>query len=94
MEPEFLFQITPPDPERFLPQLSLALEKREELFSRQKMPKLWALTDRLNSVKKVPEEVRKKRRRRETWLSLLNWVLAMFLLIPIPNLGQNIDISI
>lgn len=82
MEPEFLFQITPPDPERFLPQLSLALEKREELFSRQKMPKLWALTDRLNSVKKVPEEVRKKRRRRETWLSLLNWGLAMFLLIP------------
>ena len=58
LEPEFLFQITPPDPER-LPQLSLALEKREELFSRQKMPKLWALTDRLNSVKKVPEEVRK-----------------------------------
>lgn len=82
MEPEFLFQITPLDPERLRPQLSLALEKREELFSRQKMPKLWELTDRLNSVKKVPEEVRKKRRQREAWLSLLNWGLGMFLLIP------------
>ena len=58
MEQTFSFQITAPDPVRLCPQVSRALEQRTELVSRQKYPKMWNLTDKLNSVEKCPQAVR------------------------------------
>ena len=43
---------------------------------------MWALTDKLNSVEKVPQAVRENRRRRRSFLGLWNWLLGAFLLIP------------
>lgn len=82
MEKNFLFQITAMDREALLPQVSYALEKRTELDSRKKYPKLWKIADRLNGVEKVPEEARKKRRKTTGFLSLIDWMLAVFALIP------------
>ena len=81
MEQSISFQITPLD-ERLRPQVSRALEKRTELISRQVCPKLWELTDRLNSVEKRPWAVRENRRRRRSFLGIWNWLLGEFLLLP------------
>ena len=58
MDPIFSFQITALDSTALYPQVSRALEKRAELLSRQKYPRMWKLTDKLNSVEKVPQAVR------------------------------------
>lgn len=82
MEQTFSFQVTPLDPDRLCSQISRALEKRTELISRQKCPKMWALTDKLNRVEKAPQAVRENRKKRRSFLGLLNWLLGLFLLIP------------
>lgn len=82
MDPIFSFQITALDSTALYPQVSRALEKRTELLSRQKCPRMWKLTDKLNSVEKVPQAVREKRRNRRAFLGLLNWVFGVFLLMP------------
>lgn len=79
---EFVFCITPLDPEALQPQVCRALEKRLEQHSRQKCPALWRLTDWLRRVPKVPENVRVRRRKRRTVLALANWLLAIFALTP------------
>lgn len=45
----FCFHLTAYDTALLLPQVSRALEKRTELLSREKVPGLWKITDRLNS---------------------------------------------
>lgn len=82
MEQIFTFQITALDSDRLLPQISHALEKRSELVSRQKCPKMWALTDKLRSVELVPQAVRERRRRQREVLGLLAWALGLFALLP------------
>ena len=49
METNFTFLISPADAGALEGQVSRALEKRVELASRERMPKLWELTDKLNS---------------------------------------------
>lgn len=80
MEP-YIFSVTPLDGPRHRGQLSRALEKRSEVLSRDRCPRMWKLIDRLNRVKKVPQAVREKRRRRSGWLGLVNWILGMMLLM-------------
>ena len=82
MEQTYRFQIRPLDPAALRPQVSRALEKRLELASRARLPRLWAITDKRNSVDKGPEHVRARRRRMRTVLGLINWLLGTFLLIP------------
>ena len=82
MQTEFVFRITEMDTDALHPQVCRALEKRVELHSRQKCPAMWRLTDRLRSVKKVPAPVRQRRRKRRTVLALVNWLLAIFALLP------------
>lgn len=82
LEQTFLFQSTPLDPQLLYPQVSRALEKCAELISRQKYPKMWELTDKLNRVEKVPQAVRENRRKRRGFLGLLNWLIGVFLLVP------------
>ena len=82
MEQAFSFQITPLDPAKVRPQVSQALEQRTDLLSRQRYPRLWRLTDRLNRVPKAPGHVLRRRRKLHTLLGLVNWVLGLFLLLP------------
>lgn len=82
MEPNFTFQFTALDAQHLQSQVRWALEKRTELLSRQRNPRMWALTDKLNSVEKVPQAVRENRRRRRSFLGLWNWLLGATLLPP------------
>ena len=79
MEQNFVFQVTAPDVDALLPEVSSALEQWMELFSRRKYPKLWALTDRINRWNKAPT-ARAKRRRQGQVQGLVNWIMAMVLL--------------
>lgn len=82
MEQSFTFQITPLDTAQLCPQVSRALEKRREFLSRQRCPKMWELTDKLNSVERAPQAIQENRRRRRGFLGLLNWMLGVVLLMP------------
>lgn len=79
MEHNFIFQLTVPDVDALLPEMSSALEQWMELFSRRKYPKLWALTDRMNRWNKAPT-ARAKRRRQGQIQGLVNWIMALLLL--------------
>lgn len=82
MEQSFLFEVTPLDPAAVQDQVSRALEKRSDLLSRQKYPRLWRMADRLNRVEKAPPEVLRRRRKLHVILGLANWALSLFLLLP------------
>lgn len=81
MEQNISFQITPLDVHQLYPQVSRALEKRTELVSREKLPKMWALTDKLNHGPRVPRAVAENRRKRRVLFGLLDWALGVFLLM-------------
>ena len=82
METNFTFLISPADAGTLEGQVSRALEKRVELASRERMPKLWELTDKLNSVEKAPEDVLGNRRRRRRALGFFCWLLSLALIVP------------
>ena len=84
MEQIFTLQITPMgvDSAQLRGQVSRALEKRTELESRQKYPKMWEVTDRLNRVEKVPEAARQNRKRRRAFLGFYSWLLGVVFLVP------------
>lgn len=79
LEHNFIFQLTVPDVDALLPETSLALEQMQELFSRRKYHKLWALTDRMNRWNKAPT-ARAKRRLQGQVQGLVNWIVALLLL--------------
>ena len=79
---EFVFELTKYNDISFKLQVSKALEKRTELVSRNKHPRLWKYTDKLNSKKKVPEQVLEKRRSRYKVYGIVLLLLGLFLLIP------------
>lgn len=60
METVCTFSITPLD-RALLPQVQTLLAKRVELDSRRRLPKLWALTDRLNRAERAPQAVQVRR---------------------------------
>ena len=78
MESGFRFDLTPPDP-ALLPQISRALRAYTDRLSRARYPRLWALTDRLNSSVQEP---RQTGRFWQVCGGLINWLLGLFLLIP------------
>ena len=79
---EFVFELTKYNDISFKSQVSKALEKRTELVSRNEYPQLWKYIDKLNSKKKAPEEVLKKRRSRYKVYGIILLLLSLFLLIP------------
>lgn len=83
MSSEFVFRISPMDTAALMPQVSCALEAYNEQESRRKYPGTWRLVDRLRRVPKAPAEVRRKRRRRRTVLGLIDWLLGMYIFVPI-----------
>ncbi|WFA10188.1 YcxB family protein [Tissierella sp. Yu-01] len=78
---EFNFALTKYNDVSFKPQVSKALEKRTELVSRKKYPKVWKYTDKMSSKRKASEEVLKKRRGRYIY-GIILLLLGFFLLIP------------
>ena len=59
----YVFEIRELDKATLQSQACAALNKRAELLSRAKHPKLWKRSDRINAGKN-PEEIKKKQRRR------------------------------
>lgn len=57
MNQGFLFRIAPGDPQLLLGQVSRALEKRTELYSRKVCPGLWRITDKLNSFNRTAPNI-------------------------------------
>lgn len=98
MPSEFVFRISPMDTAALMPQVSCALEAYNEQESRRKYPGTWHLVDRLRRVPKAPAEVRRKRRRRRTVLGLIDWLLGMYIFVPIVSapdqLGHLLPCSI
>lgn len=62
-------------------QVSEAISKRAEIFSRKRYPGLWEKTDRLNE-KKLPEEALIKRRRFRRFYGIICIALGIFLFVP------------
>lgn len=79
MERTFIFQVTAPDIDSVLSEMAAALEQLQELVSRRKCPKMWALTDRLNKWNKAPTAKAKRCRQRQVQ-GLVNWIVAMVML--------------
>ena len=86
---KYTFYITPINIDELLEQVSFALEKRMELISRGKYPKIWYLTDMLNEKEKASEIALKKRRVFRKIISAINLVLGIILFVPgIMNIKQ------
>jgi len=79
---EYIFVLSKYNEESFKSQVNKALEKRMELISRQRYPKLWKLTDKMNLKGKVPEEVLKKRHIRYRIYGIFLMIMGFFVLIP------------
>ena len=62
-------------------QVSEAIAKRAEIFSRKRYPGLWEKTDRLNE-KKLPEEALIRRKRFRRFYGIVCIVLGIFLFVP------------
>ena len=78
----FVFELEPVANEELLPQLSAALQARTELVSRAKHPRLWRMTDKMNSGPRASKEALRRRRLRcRIWGAAL-LALGVFLLTP------------
>lgn len=82
MANENLFRIRPIRGESLLPQVQQALEKRTELHSRETLPGIWKLTDKLNAAETLPPEQLAARRKRRCILAVPAYLLAIFILVP------------
>jgi len=78
----FIFSMKPYDVDTLFSQVAQMLQKRVELASRKKLPGLWKVTDKLNSVPRAPEaELKCRRESRRRWGGLL-LVMGIFLFVP------------
>lgn len=82
MAQEFTFELSGMDAETLIPQVSRALELRTELVSREKYPRLWSITDWLNSRAVADEQHRAGRRLMRTGAAMFTWLLGLFAMIP------------
>lgn len=74
----FTFRISNYDINTLQPQLSLALEKRSALLSRERYPQLWAATDKLNAQ----NEARNYKPMLSRGKSILFLILGIILVVP------------
>lgn len=79
---EYIFNITNIDNSTLIPQISKAFEKRNEILSRKKYPKLWRYVDRHKSNKVLTEKELKGQRIRTRLLGTVNLALGIFLFVP------------
>ena len=81
MEYKFVFQAVPEQEELFR-QVSQGLEKLTEMYSREKLPGLWKVTDRLNRAQEGKAPISSGRRNFRRVMALVDWLLGIFALIP------------
>ena len=81
MEYNFVFQAVPEQEELFR-QVSQGLEKLTEMYSREKLPGLWKVTDRLNRAQEGKAPISSGRRNFRRVMALVDWLLGIFALIP------------
>ena len=77
-ERNFTFHISPYDVKKLLPQLSIALEKRSALLSRERYPQLWNATDKLNAQ----NEARNYKPMLSRGKSIIFLILGIVLVVP------------
>ena len=77
-ERTFTFHISPYDVKNLTPQLSVALEKRSALLSRERYPQLWSVTDKLNAQ----NEARNYKPMLSRGKSILFLILGIILVVP------------
>ena len=77
-ERSFTFHISPYDVKKLLPQLSVALEKRSALLSRERYPQVWSVTDKLNAQ----NEARNYKPMLSLGKSILFLILGIILVVP------------
>lgn len=77
-ERTFTFHISPYDVKKLTPQLSVALEKRSALLSRERYPQLWSVTDKLNAQ----NEARNYKPMLSRGKSILFLILGIILVVP------------
>ena len=77
-ERDFTFHISPYDVKKLLPQLSVALEKRSALLSRERYPQVWSVTDKLNAQ----NEARNYKPMLSRGKSILFLILGIILVVP------------
>lgn len=74
----YIFQISPYDTKKLLPQVSKALERRTEIISREQYPGLWKHTDKFNSM----AQGRTRSRFRTRLMSVVCLAAGIFLFVP------------
>jgi len=79
---EYIFNITNIEDSMLIPQISKAFEKRNEILSRKKYPKLWQYADNHKPNKTLTEKELKGQRIRTRVLGTVNLVLGIFLFVP------------
>lgn len=77
-ERNFTFHISSYDVNKLMPQLSVALEKRSALLSRERYPQLWSVTDKLNAQ----NEARNYKPMLSRGKSILFLILGIILVVP------------
>lgn len=75
---DFTFRLTAYDIDRYLPQVSQALEKRTEHLSRMRFPALWNITDKLRPAAQGED----RRRLHARIFSIFCLVAGIILLVP------------
>ena len=83
MEYKFVFQAVP-ERKELLRQVSQGMEKLTEMYSREKLPGLWKVTDRLNRAQEGKTPISAGRRNFRRAMALVDWLLGLFALIPAP----------
>lgn len=78
----FIFSMKPYDADALSTQVAWMLNKRTELASRQRLPGLWKLTDKLNAAPRAPEAELKRRKERRRRFGGLFLVMGIFLFVP------------
>lgn len=82
MERKFCFVCTAPEDRKTAQnEIACALQRRLDLYTRARCPRMMALADRLNRVEKVPPEIRQRRARQRTGFAVLDWVLGTLMLV-------------
>ena len=79
---EYIFNINNIDNSTLIQHISKAFEKRNEILSRKKYPKLWRYVDRHKSNKVLTEKELKGQRIRTRLLGTVNLALGIFLFVP------------
>ncbi len=77
----FIFSVSTYNSGLFQSQISTVLEKRNELLSRKKFPKLWKFIDKMRAAR-MCEKVLKRRRHRYKIYGVILLLMGIYLFIP------------